>query len=129
MKSIDEIEKISFEELEAIASDRSVKAPEALAAGVRETVAAAAVREGLLRKRAGTAIAIAVPSLVAAAVALALLLPSNSPQDTFDDPLLAYAEVERIMGYISERTEEGMSKTAKLAESVESINVVLEKLK
>ena len=129
MKSIDEIEKMSFEELEAIASDGSVKAPEGLAAGVREMVAAAALRDGLRAKRAGTALAIGVPSFVAAAVALALLLPSNSPKDTFDDPLLAYAEVERIMGYISEKTEDGISKTAKLTESIESINIVLDKLK
>lgn len=127
MKSIDEIEKISFEELEAIASNESISAPDGLAESIRETVKAAAICSESRRSR--TAFVIGAPSLAAAALAVALLIPSGTPKDTFDDPRLAYEEMERIMGFISSKADAGFSKTAKLSESVESINKAMDKLK
>ena len=131
MKSIDEIEKISFEELEAIASNESISAPDGLAESVRETVKAAAIcsESRRSRSRTRTAFVIGAPSLAAAALAVALLIPSGTPKDTFDDPRLAYEEMERIMGLISSKADAGFSKTAKLSESVESINKAIDKLK
>lgn len=129
MKSIDEIEKISFEELEAIASNESISVPDGLAESVRETVKAAAISSESRRSRTRTAFVIGAPSLAAAALAVALLIPSGTPKDTFDNPRLAYEEMERIMGFISSKADAGFSKTAKLSESVESINKAMDKLK
>lgn len=77
------------------------------------------VREGGARR----ALKWTAPAVAAAAAAALLLLP-DSPKDTFDDPALAYAEVEKAFAYMSQKIEEGTDIAAKAEEPVEMLRTV-----
>lgn len=94
---------------------------------VEASVAAAAFAEGekaLRRPRRNARIL--VPSLagVAAAVALALAIAPGRLRDTYDDPRLAYAEIEKAFSYISSQVDRGMDmveETGPVFETAESV--------
>ena len=125
MKDINEIERLTPEDLERIASDESVRVPADLKASLEalagaselldEGPAAAGVIPGLAEKRLGRKSSgrrsqgwrtwyWAVPAVAAALVAAVLVFRSQ-PKDTFSDPYLAYAEVQKAFGQISEKGE------------------------
>lgn len=108
MKTPEEIERLSAEELETLAAAQGLQAPrdlrqrlcEALAAG---EIAAQAGRRPRSVRWPGYALAAA-----AAAAALWVALPQRGPRDTFDDPQLAYAEVEKVFRTISDKMSPGV---------------------
>lgn len=110
MKTPEEIERLSAEELEALAAAQGLQVPrdlqqrlcEALAAG---EMAAQAERKPRSARWPGYALAAAA----AAAAALWVALPQRGPRDTFDDPQLAYAEVEKCFRTISDKMSPGMN--------------------
>lgn len=117
MRSIEEIEGLSLEELEAIASDSRVEAPE----GLQERIAAGlAAAEELGSEEHSTPVTShrtiwAMAAAACAALVIAVSLP-RQPKDTFDDPALAYAEIERTFAYISSKMDKGVT----FAEEAES---------
>jgi hypothetical protein len=109
MKTIDEISRLSAEDLERISLDESIPVPEELSGKVREAVTKsddAAIRAHRLRwTLPATGIAAAVAVLVTIG-----LTRNPEPQDTFDDPYLAYAEVEKVFSKISGAVAYGAEK-------------------
>ena len=104
MKSIDEITRLSAEDLERISLDESIPVPEELSGRVAAT---------LTRQRSRTWARWAVPAAAAAVVLVAVgigLTRNPEPKDTFDDPYLAYAEVERVFSKISGAVAYGAEK-------------------
>ena len=100
MKNIDEITRLTADDLERISLDESIPVPEELSGKVQQ-----AVRGKTLRW--------AVPTGVAAAIAVLLavgLTWNPEPKDTFDDPYLAYAEVEKVFSKISGTVAYGADK-------------------
>ena len=100
MKNIDEITRLTADDLERISLDESIPVPEELSGKVQQ-----AVRGRTLRW--------AVPTGVAAAIAVLLavgLTWNPEPTDTFDDPYLAYAEVEKVFSKISGTVAYGADK-------------------
>ena len=100
MKNIDEITRLTADDLERISLDESIPVPEELSGKVQQ-----AVRGRTLRW--------AVPTGIAAAIAVLLavgLTWNPEPKDTFDDPYLAYAEVERVFSKISGTVAYGADK-------------------
>ena len=100
MKNIDEITRLTADDLERISLDESIPVPEELSGKVQQ-----AVRGRTLRW--------AVPTGVAAAIAVLLavgLIRTPEPRDTFDDPYLAYAEVEKVFSKISGTVAYGADK-------------------
>ncbi len=100
MKNIDEITPLTADDLERISLDESIPVPEELSRKVQQ-----AVRGRTLRW--------AVPTGVAAAIAVLLavgLTRNPEPKDTFDDPYLAYAEVEKVFSKISGTVAYGADK-------------------
>ena len=109
MKTIDEITRLSAEDLERISLDESIPVPEELSGKVREAITQAgetAARTRRLRR--------ALPATgIAAAVAILVtigLTRDPEPKDTFDDPYLAYAEVEKVFSKISGAVAYGAEK-------------------
>ena len=98
MKSIDEISRLSAEDLERISLDESIPVPEELSGKVQEAVHAAGAQTDRRRWLLPSGIAAAVAVLVAVGVALTR---NPEPLDTFDDPYLAYAEVEKVVANLS----------------------------
>lgn len=161
MKKIEDIENMSLEELERIAGDETVKAPEHLRGKVMaailaqaaealtsETQAAEALApetqatESLTAETPAAETAISEPkasetlprrtlsfagyrrpiALAAAAAAACLILfvtVPHQPKDTFDDPMLAYAELEKTLGRISSKLDKGMEIAAQAGPAIE----------
>lgn len=126
MKTLEEIEKLSPEELEAQAAAQGVHAPQDLQQRLRETLAA---RELAQTARPRPARWILYASLAVAAAAAALvLLPPSGPKDTFDDPYLAYAEVEKAFRTISDKMNSGVELAREAGEAAEIPQNILQKI-
>lgn len=130
MKPLEEIENISPDRLEKIAADTGIPVPEGLGDELRETVAAAALAADKADRKALPWMRFGIPAgIAAAALAAFLLLPSRAPKDTFDDPRLAYAELEKTFAYISRKMDVGLSIANKANEPIETVNQAINKTK
>lgn len=129
MKRIEDAEKLTLEELERIADDRSVTVPEHLGEKIENRILAAEIlrqedldtdvrpfekSKSTLRRPAMTfrrsIVAISAVAAAIAAVAIGLNLHSRSitPVDTFDSPEEAYAQVEKTFAMIGSKVSKGM---------------------
>ena len=115
MKTLDEMTRLSAGELERISLDESIPVPQELSARVRETVR----RQPLRRLVPAAGIAAALAALVAVGVALSR---EPAPKDTFDDPRLAYAEVEKVFAKISGTVAYGAEKISESEATLDKIS-------
>lgn len=108
MRNIEELEKLSPDFLEGIAEDGSVPVPSSMPRLAENAVLAASgiERYSSGRRRTGYAVGTVLIAL-AASLAVILSLP-RQPKDTFDDPMLAYAEIEKTFSYITSKMNRGM---------------------
>jgi len=130
MKRLEDIENLSLEELERISDDKSVKVPEGVSASLEDAVAATAVAEqgtagSVRRPVAGYALG-GVLAAAVAGLAIVLSLP-RAPKDTFDDPLMAYAELEKTFSYISSKVDRGLELAAEAEPAFEKTAGTLNK--
>ena len=100
MKSIKDIENITTEELTAISLDEKIVVPHDLDHKIQSRI---------LGKKKNTY------RLISAAAAIAVIVTvfgisflNDEPKDTFDDPYLAYAELEKAFARMSEGMKKGM---------------------
>ena len=99
MKSIKEIENMSLEELMAVSSDEATAVPEGFAERIKRQVEVQKIAKDLEndtnRTRTVRWIGAAAAVTLLAGTALGIASRQNQPKDTFDDPYLAYAELEK----------------------------------
>lgn len=119
MKSIDEISRLSAEDLERISLDESIPVPEELSGKVQEAVHAAGAQADRRRWLLPSGIAAAVAVLVAVGFALTR---NPEPIDTFDDPYLAYAEVEKVFAKISGTVAYGAEKVSQSEQTLDKLS-------
>ena len=117
MKTLEEIEKLSLEELERNASTQPAPAPEGLQRRIREALAAQELAAQQPARPVRWAPYAALAGAAAAATLL-LTLPARGPKDTFDDPYLAYAEVEKAFRTISDKMSGGLDLATRQTETV-----------
>lgn len=111
MKRFEDFEKLSAADLERIASDESIMAPPTLGHDIECTARTLQILYG----QTGTASStpkrrvrvFSYCAAAAAAIAVVLTLSFHEPKDTFDDPMLAYAQLEQTFGFISEKMNAG----------------------
>lgn len=110
MKQLEDIEKMDWQELEQAALQENAPVPAGFEKRLAETLVAGRMAGTASRRKAGRRIR--WTSLAAAAAAATLIaLPgpgSREPEDTFDDPRLAYAEVEKVFDLISQKMATGL---------------------
>lgn len=133
MKSIEDINKISFDDLEHIADDSSVAAPSGLEKKVEDALLASMMIEQAQRKRTLWRKPLSyalVPGLVALGLALTVLLqpPEDKLIDTYDNPQLAYAEVEKTLVYISSCINKGLDIASVAAEEFEEPKKTMDRI-
>ena len=126
MKSTEQINRLSFDELEAICGDDSVKTPSNLSSDVQSTLVYAS-----LKKEEGKAPRLRMAALSAAAVAAVLCIAvfsyiNRTPKDTFNDPYLAYAQIEKAFDKISDNMGKGMQMAQKASPVIETTIKVFE---
>lgn len=126
MKSLQEIENTSFETLEQIAKDDSVRVPADLRRSVQESVAAAAIASAKESRtpRPTWYKFVLLGALATACLATFFAIP-RVPQDTYDDPLLAYAKVEETFARISSELDRGAESIRQAEVPIETVNRIL----
>lgn len=121
MKSLKEIEDISLEELEAVSQDEAIAVPE----GFRQRLEAEldaqdkleTMKEEPRKIRLAPVIGVAASVLLLIGIGLGIARWQSEPKDTFTDPYLAYAELEKAFSTMSE----GMNKALAMADKSETI--------
>ena len=111
MKRLEDLEKMDWQELETAALQEDISVPEGLEKRISEKLTARAIVAEPAPKKTGRRI---LWTAVAAAAVLAavLALPSvgaREPKDTFDDPQLAYAQVEEAFQLIGQHMAKGLA--------------------
>ena len=113
---------MSLEQLEAVSMDEGISVPEGFGIRIKETVDAVEVVGRLAEDESGTQSSRKVVRYAAAAASVAIVAGAGlgiaqrygQPKDTFDDPYLAYAELEKAFDKISA----GINKSMDMANSV-----------
>lgn len=129
MKTIDEF--TDYSRLKEIAGDSGICIPENLEAGLKAQVEMLAFLDekpdkGRVVWKRVSGIAAAIAVLVGTGFGVTRYV--NTPKDTFNDPYLAYGQVEEAFSMISNRMEKGL----KMAQEAESVlvrtNEIMEKI-
>lgn len=122
MNRLDEIENISCDTLEKYAGDKEVKIPKGFKERLETVLISHAVaNEEKVRtpRRAPFKLFYGFATMAVAAVVLVLTLyPGRKPKDTFDNPVLAYEELERTFTYIASKMSKGMEITAEAEQTI-----------
>lgn len=126
MKTLEEIGKLDFSQLEAFAEDRSIEAPSDLSDRIKAAGIAHAMKAGKEKKKMLSAWRPALAGTLAIAAGLAVVLSiPKQPEDTFDDPRLAYAELERTFELISSKVDKGLEIAGEAGPIIEKTNEAL----
>lgn len=124
MKDLETIDKMTLEELEAISNDTTLPAGDA---GAKELIGklelAHEARGGSSRKIYVSWIT-GIAATFILMLGIGLALENRSPKDTFDDPALAYAQVQEVFRMIGSGVQQGRDA---VAESGEMISYEMEK--
>ena len=124
MKRLEDIENLSILDLDRIASDESIKVPSSLKHDIAVTARALEmvskeeepqeVKEPRVSHKRYRKILrmISYPAAAVAIVTIGLHITFQdsipTPKDTFDDPMMAYVQMEQVFGFISEKMNTGM---------------------
>lgn len=110
MKTIEELENMSFEDLEKIFDDKSVSIPSSLEEKTDAIIMASSIIDKDIEDRQ-TKRQLWIPAttlLAAAALSSVFVIPRlNAPKDTFTDPMEAYAQVEKALSMMAEKMSIG----------------------
>ena len=109
MKSIKDIEHLTMEDLEAISLDEKIVVPHDLDYRIQSRI--------LGKKKKIYSIISVAAAITVIVTGLGLSFLNNEPKDTFDNPYLAYAELEKAFATMSE----GMKKGMDMVETSESV--------
>lgn len=123
MKRLKDIEKLSMLDLERIASDESVKVPDSLNHDIAVTARALEIsskeddksqENNVFHKRYRKILKmISYPAAAVAIITIGMGISFQdsitTPKDTFDDPKLAYQQMEQVFGFISEKMNAGLA--------------------
>lgn len=124
MKNIEDIERLTVEELEAISDDAALPSGKA---GAREVISKLEIAEEV-KGRSPRKVYISWISGIAATfiimLGIGIALQNRGPKDTFDDPALAYAQVQAVLHQISSEVQQGK---AAVDESSQKISNEFEK--
>ena len=123
MKSLKEIEDISLEQLEAVSQDETIAVPE----GFRQRLEAEldaqdkleTMKEEPRKIRLVPVIGVAASVLLLIGIGLGIARWQSEPKDTFTDPYLAYAELEKAFSTMAEGMQKGFSMAEKSEEIID----------
>ena len=124
MKRLEDIENMSMLDLDRIASDESIKVPATLKHDISVTARALEMaskeeeedepKEKTVSHRRYRKILriISYPAAAVAIITIGMRLSFQdsltTPKDTFDDPMMAYVQMEQVFGFISEKMNTGI---------------------
>ena len=130
MKKIEDIEKMELEELESAALSVETEVPSGLEDRIKAAVAAKILMEEAKPKPTAFRRWAPYAALAVAAglTAVAIIPRVNKPRDTFDDPYLAYAQVEATFKTISNKMSVGIDLASKAEEAADKPVQIIKKI-
>ena len=131
MKSIKEIENMSLEQLEAVSMDENIPVPEGFAERMR---ADGEVLERLVedkpqpqqRRWVMTTVSVAAAAALLIGVGFGIARWQSEPKDTFDDPYLAYAELEKAFAIMSGGVHKALAMAEESEAALDKVSSVFE---
>ena len=128
MKSIKEIEDMSLEELERASLDDRTAVPEGFAERIRASVDAQSIIDEITEAphRMVRIVGAAASVAVVAGIGLGIAKWQNEPKDTFDDPYMAYAELEKAFAIMSGGVQKGLAMAEESEEALDKVTSVFE---
>lgn len=135
MKSIDETGRMSIEELEAVSRDERICIPDGLEKRLEDALEVHRTVRGLAGMSAGPdgrlrsrrfLMGAAASFVLLAGLGAGLIMNVGEPEDTFTDPYLAYAEVERAFAKMSDGVRKGIAMAEESQQTVERTISVFE---
>lgn len=128
MKSIKEIENMSLEELERASLDDRTAVPEGFAERIRASVDAQSIIDEITEDphRMVRIVGAAASVAVVAGIGLGMARWQNQPKDTFDDPYMAYAELEKAFAIMSGGVQKGLAMAEESEEALDKVTSVFE---
>lgn len=129
MKSSKDIEKMSLEQLEAASMDENISVPDGFASRMEKGLE---VLERLTEDESRKDGRVRMVRVLSAAAAAALLVGAglglsgrqDEPEDTFTDPYLAYAELEKAFAIMSGEINKGLAMAEKSEEIIDRTSSV-----
>lgn len=132
MKPIEYLKDISLAEMEKIASDNSVRVPQNLENTLEKLTDSLEAGRRMDRYEKQSSVLIRRTTGIAAAVILlaALSISDREPvlKDTYDDPQIAYAEVEKTLMLISDAINTGIKKSNEAVEAFETPKEIVDNI-
>lgn len=122
---------MSLEQLEAVSMDENIAVPEGFAERLKEDLGTLERLTENEPQKAGRTMTFRMVS-VAAAVALLVGVGSgiarwqNEPKDTFDDPYLAYAELEKAFARVSDGMQRGLAMVEESEAAMDKVTSIFE---
>ena len=128
MKSIKEIEDMSLEELERASLDERTAVPEGFAERIRASVDAQSIIDEITEDphRMVRIVGAAASVAVLAGVGLGIARWQNEPKDTFDDPYMAYAELEKAFATMSGGVQKALAMAEESEAALDKVTSVFE---
>lgn len=123
MKRLEDIERLSIPDFDRIASDERVKVPDSLKHDIAVTARALEMlsreeekpedNKVFHRKYRKILKMISYPAAAIAIITIGMGISFqdsiSTPKDTFNDPNLAYKQMEQVFGFISEKMSTGLA--------------------
>ena len=128
MKSIKEIENMSLEELERASLDERTAVPEGFAERIRASVDAQSIIDEITEDphRMVRIVGAAASVAVVAGIGLGIAKWQNEPKDTFDDPYMAYAELEKAFATMSGGVQKALAMAEESEAALDKVTSVFE---
>ena len=121
MKDIETVSKLTSEELEAIFDDTSLTAGNAGAGELLSKLEIAEEAKGGSGRKIYTSWISGIAATLVLMLGIGLALQqSRAPKDTFDDPALAYAQVQEVFRQISSGVQQGKDAVAESGQLISS---------
>ena len=127
MKRLEDIERLSLEELERISENGSITAPEELGERLENCLTAAEMLQIEHPSRSRAWRFSLIPAMAIVAASLVVVLKPSSPKDTFSTPEEAYAQLEYTMGMISKKMNKGKSIADAALPEIEKASEIMDK--
>lgn len=131
MKSVKDMENMSLEQLEAVSMDENIAVPEGFAECLKENFATLERLTEDEPKKTGRVMTLRLVSVAAAVALLAgvgfgIARWQSEPKDTFDDPYLAYAELEKAFARVSDGIQRGLAMVDESEAAMDKVTSIFE---
>ena len=135
MKRLEDLEMMEPEQLEEAALREDIKVPAGLEERIKASLAAASIAKEAQPQKKKTVRWLPYTAIAAAAAVAALLvlprLGEPELKDTFDDPYLAYAQLEEVFQTISDKMSNGVNEAQEanstMGRPIEIMNKITER--